>query len=264
LHNHHDTFGVLPPGAVTTTGFPNVVHSKFNIPNNVLHGWGPFLLPFIEQKNLGDMYQWNQDWRAPANSQVREHHLKIFNCPSAPNGKRMDSFTSGGFTWKAACSDYMVINRVEVALITGGYVDSYNTSTVSPAVIDGVMRQNELHRFADITDGLSNTTWIVEDGGRPDTYRTGGKFIAVGGVSGAGWADRDNEGTMHGAAASGTPLVGACAVNCSNSNEIYSFHPSGAMVLMGDGSVRLLPRTIDIRIVARLITRSAGDVVPDF
>ncbi|MDX1946824.1 MAG: DUF1559 domain-containing protein [Pirellulaceae bacterium] len=264
LQNFHDTFGVLPPGSVTNTGFPNVVHSKFAIPNNVRHGWGPFLLPFIEQKNLADVYRWSEDWRAPNNTQVREQYLKVFSCPSTPNGKRQDSFTSGGFTWKAACSDYMVMNRVEPTLILAGHVDTYSTSTASPAVIDGVMRLNELHRYADITDGLSNTSWIMEDAGRPDIYRKGWKFMQTGGVSGAGWADSDNSGTLHGAANTGTPLVGPCGVNCTNSNEIYGFHPGGAMILLGDGAVRLLPATTDIRIIARLVTRGAGESVTDF
>jgi len=88
--------------------------------------------------------------------------------------------------------------------------------------------------------------------------RSNGRF------SGAGWADRDNEGILHGYDITGTTSGGPCPINCTNDNEIYSFHPNGAMVAMGDGSVRFLSKTVNIRTVARLITRSAGETVGDF
>jgi prepilin-type processing-associated H-X9-DG protein len=124
------------------------------------------------------------------------------------------------------------------------------------------MRVNGYHRFAEITDGLSNTSWIQEDAGRPAKYQNG-KLVA-GRYSGAGWADRDNEGILHGLNTAGTSSPGPCAVNCNNDNEIYAFHPNGAMIVMGDGSVRFLAKSTDIRIVARLVTRSAGETVGDF
>jgi prepilin-type processing-associated H-X9-DG protein len=35
-------------------------------------------------------------------------------------------------------------------------------------------------------------------------------------------------------------------VNCTNANEIYGLHPSGANVAFADGSVRTLPAGLDI------------------
>ncbi len=55
---------------------------------------------------------------------------------------------------------------------------------------------------------------------------------------------------------------GACAVNCTNNNEIYSFHDAGANILMCDGSVRLLKAQTDINIVIHLTTRAMGDPLP--
>ncbi len=48
-------------------------------------------------------------------------------------------------------------------------------------------------------------------------------------------------------------------INCSNRNEIYSFHPSGANFLYGDGSVRFHSETLDSEVFASLYTRAAGD-----
>lgn len=55
---------------------------------------------------------------------------------------------------------------------------------------------------------------------------------------------------------------GPCAVNCINYEEIYSFHSGGANTLFADGSVRFLRANLDINILAKLVTRSGGEIVP--
>jgi len=55
----------------------------------------------------------------------------------------------------------------------------------------------------------------------------------------------------------------ACAVNCWNQGEIYSFHSGVAMVAMGDGSVRGLKSTISLRTLLLLATRADTQGVPD-
>ncbi len=43
--------------------------------------------------------------------------------------------------------------------------------------------------------------------------------------------------------------------------EAYAFHPGGAQFAMGDGSVRFISETINIRDFARLVTRDKGEVL---
>ena len=43
--------------------------------------------------------------------------------------------------------------------------------------------------------------------------------------------------------------------------EAFAFHPGGANFAFGDGSVKLINSTIDIREFARLITRNGNEVV---
>jgi prepilin-type processing-associated H-X9-DG protein len=50
-------------------------------------------------------------------------------------------------------------------------------------------------------------------------------------------------------------------MNCTNAHEVYSFHPGGANAAFVDGSVHFARATIDIRVLARLITRAGGEVV---
>ena len=49
-HNYHDTQGGFPPASINngpdgTTPYP------------IVHGWGPFILPDIEQRPLYDLYR---------------------------------------------------------------------------------------------------------------------------------------------------------------------------------------------------------------
>jgi prepilin-type processing-associated H-X9-DG protein len=50
-------------------------------------------------------------------------------------------------------------------------------------------------------------------------------------------------------------------MNCTNAYEVYSFHPGGANAVFVDGSVHFVKATIEIRALARLITRAGGEVL---
>jgi prepilin-type N-terminal cleavage/methylation domain-containing protein len=263
LEYFHDTNGVLPPGAISSSASKQV-RAKFSIKGQTEHGWGQFLLPFIEQKILYDQYHWDADWRAPENKLVRETHLQVFTCASAPNGKqgkRKDSFKSGGFDWQAAAADYSITNGLDYKRLRPlKLLDDYGLPVNDKNKLTfGVMRENEFVRFAEIKDGLSNTTWITEDAGRPALYKSGGRLDPSSSTGGAGWADPMNWSTLHGYNAATDRFNGPCPINCTNRAEIFSFHPGGAMIVMGDGSTHFLSEATDIRLVARLITRKARD-----
>ncbi|QDU25679.1 hypothetical protein ETAA8_07490 [Anatilimnocola aggregata] len=250
MQNFHDTFGCLPPGKVNSTGYPNPVHSKFNVGNGTEHSWAVFLLPYMEQKNLSDLYRFDFNWNATENLPVVTTRVQTFYCPSTPNGKRVASATK-----KEACGDYGVINEVDNGLVTGGFVDN-----VTGTMRYGVMRINQLDRFADITDGLSNTTWVVEDAGRPQAYNGDRSRNSSGSASGSAWADPENSFSLDGYNTDCTAGPVNCAINCCNKDEIFGFHPGGANAMMGDGSVRFLAKGTDVRIVARLVTKGGGEV----
>jgi prepilin-type N-terminal cleavage/methylation domain-containing protein/prepilin-type processing-associated H-X9-DG protein len=254
IHNFHDTMKVAPPGAVTGTTLREP-HTRFSIPTGLDHGWGVFVLRFAENSPLADKYQWDKDWRSAENTLVRESRVPIFQCPSTPNPNRMDSITSGGLTLRAAVADYAPNNSVSTALFAAGFI-----SPLTNKFPDGFLEVNESRGFGMCSDGLSNTLFICEDAGRPARYRSRGKIVS-GTCSGAGWTDRNAEYITHGYTFDGTSNPGGYAVNVTNDNEIYSFHNGGAMVLFGDGSVRLLGEMVDINVVCRMITMSANEPV---
>ncbi len=257
VQTHHDTLRVVPPAGVDGTTLTDV-HNRFNIPVNVEHGWAVFLLPYMEQQSLFDKYQLAKDWRSAENQTVRETPLPILACPSTPNRGRLDKTVTGGVTIFAAISDYAPDTSISASLSSPSLVDS-----LSHKFPLGMIRVNTLQSFSFCTDGMSQTLIVAEDAGRPIRFRTRGKALA-GSCSGAGWTDRDSEFVTDGYTLDGTTNPGPYPINVTNDNEIYSFHPGGANVLFADGSVHFLADTLDIRIIARLITASANEAVVKF
>jgi prepilin-type processing-associated H-X9-DG protein len=49
--------------------------------------------------------------------------------------------------------------------------------------------------------------------------------------------------------------------NAGNNDEIASFHPGGANVLMGDGSVRFLKDSVNVVTLRGLVSLSGGEVL---
>ncbi|HVK17952.1 MAG TPA: DUF1559 domain-containing protein [Fimbriiglobus sp.] len=248
LHNYHDTNNHFPPAATSQPFNPGWAN---------LHGWGMFLLPFVEQQNVANLYRWDRNWNAPENQPAVAPKLKVMMCPSAP-GDRMDAAppsTNPAGPWTASVTDYTPLTRIAQGAINGGFVSP------SPGNINGMMQTNLRLRFADVTDGTSNTIALGEDAGRPGLYRMGRQINAHRANTAASWADRNNLIAPTGAKADGSSRLGPCAMNCTNDNELYSFHSGGVVAVFGDGSVHFIRSTITMTDLSRLITRAGGEVL---
>jgi prepilin-type processing-associated H-X9-DG protein/prepilin-type N-terminal cleavage/methylation domain-containing protein len=251
LHHYHDANGSFPAGQVE---------------NPKKHVWTAFLLPYIEQANLYHGYSFAVHWYEPPNDALVIVPLKITQCPSAGPDRFEDpgnpADQRSGVDVAAACSDYGAIGNVDSAL-----VPDFIPGPLPPKP-NGVLADQFYTRFADITDGTSQTMMVGEIAGRPVHYVVGGRVIPYDPsdphpVYGAGWADWDNGFQIHGASPDGLTQPGPCTINCTNNKGIYSFHPGGANVLFADGSVRFLRESINIVTLAALATRNGGEVIND-
>ena len=249
LHNFEGSFKAFPPGGVdggTTTD----AHRQFKIALSTTHSWTPFILPYMEGGNLAGNYDFQVNYSHANNKLARETFVPTFICPSTPEHNKFCTPSSGV---DCAPTDYAPDNAVNTALLGLGLIDT--ASNDHPI---GVMRVNEMCRFANVTDGLSNTFVIGECAGRPGQYRARAKKLS-GTQADGGWADRNNEYILHGFTGDGNSTPGSCPINCTNNNELYSFHPAGVLVIMGDASVPFLATNTSIRVVARMITREGGE-----
>ncbi|MGL4552295.1 MAG: DUF1559 domain-containing protein [Gemmataceae bacterium] len=269
LHNHHDQFGHLPAGALeshvgaspsaASRALRDGTYKKFGVPvtdasgGGVEHSWAPFILPYLEQGNVAALYSRGANWASAANLTARETQLKVMQCPSSPTNNQFNLKTVAGVAIRAAVGDYAPNNGYATALEGAGLVDVCVSR-------DGVLDVNVSLSLPEIGDGTSNTLLLSEDAGRPNTYRAG-RLVSAGTSTDGGWADRDNEYVTHGFTAAGTADPGPCHTNCTNGNEVYSFHTGGANHLLADGSVRFIPASMDIRLFVKLLTRSGQDIV---
>jgi prepilin-type processing-associated H-X9-DG protein len=226
-----------------------------------------FLLPHLEQDNLARLYRCGQpgqppiNWNDPSNSPVYTTSIKTFECPSAPH-PRTESFGTGPLaTINAATSDYTCAFSVSL-IPPSAYAQGLIPQTLDATTCLGMLEPNRGVKTTEVKDGTSNTLLLVECAGRPLPYAAGQK-VTTGTQRhpGGGWADDSGPISLAGSSLDGRTHGGPCAINCSNL-EPYAFHSGGANVVLGDGSVRFLRSSISIAVVAALVTRAGGEVIP--
>jgi prepilin-type N-terminal cleavage/methylation domain-containing protein/prepilin-type processing-associated H-X9-DG protein len=135
-------------------------------------------------------------------------------------------------------------------------------------------------RITDITDGTSNTLLLCEQAGRPQLWQgqtlfpgsgqgaymtpnsgwTSADYTTVPGVSGGAWA-YSNALTFYSSTQDGITYPGTCVINCTNYNNVFSFHAGGANVCMADASVRFLSTGITWSTFVPLVTFAGGEVI---
>src|SRR5207244_5660862 len=103
------------------------------------------------------------------------------------------------------------------------------------------------------------TSLVTEHAGRPTLWRAGRPVPGTYAIAAAWIAGTVTFG--QGASPDGVTQPGPCAINCTNSREVYSFHSGGANAAFADGSVHFLKSTMDLRLLRALVTIRGGEVV---
>jgi len=267
MHNFEGTNGGFAPCRVNNP--PPALGAKFQ------HTWAPYMFPYMEMQALYSQYNFDVNFddsvdhsKSPTgNIDVIKTEIKLFICPSAPDGRKQL-----GNTPDLAVTDYSPTTSITLS--------QYVTVPLPPAPSEtpvaslrGVLGQNVFRKVAYVSDGLSNTMAFAEDAGRPQTWVLGARAPAdhppqpLGfRASIGGWAQPNNLINITGWDPTKTPptngFPGPCAVNCDNGEDIYSFHSGGANILMADGAVRFLKATASLNTVALLLSPYDGLVTP--
>jgi prepilin-type N-terminal cleavage/methylation domain-containing protein len=158
-HHFHDVRGAFPPGGVRDT-FTQAGSIGF-------HGWVPFLLQYVEQQPLHNLYRLDLDFSHPLNQSLGNTQVKLLQCPSA-EPDRIARYLNPDRT--LACMDYAPTRGVHPDLVAQRLVDDVN--------LDGVMKVNFMARIAsDIPDGTAQTILITECAGRRTCGEQAGLFL---------------------------------------------------------------------------------------
>jgi len=231
------------------------------------HGFIAQVLPFLDESSVYDALDLNLNWNDPVNLPATQVDLRVLVCPAAP--------TAASRRW---ISDYGVATRVanpatasNVTATRRGIRELINSGRVQSRGADNHRNWNGLlqHRFrvvggqmteyritpAHCRDGLSNTMLILEDGGRPLEYGMNRRFVGPMPATYVAhrWASPENYFVLD------YFCIPDTMMNCSNYDEVYSFHPEGCNFVLADGSVRFLADSIDPDLFVSLFTSAAGD-----
>jgi prepilin-type N-terminal cleavage/methylation domain-containing protein len=139
LQNYENTFKILPMGTM------NIGAGGVGIANN--SSPHPMMLPYLEQGNAVALFDFNADINgSTSNLQARQQRVPVFNCPSHPPTPLFVPSTPT--QCPTGCG---VTNYVQSLGNNGNY-----------ATADGPFGRRYGARFAEITDGLSNTAFFSE------------------------------------------------------------------------------------------------------
>lgn len=237
IHNYESTYRRLPSGFVSLghTGSPG-------------WGWGAALLPFMEQNNIYSNIDARQPIDHSMHAAVRITDVPTYICPSDIGGYLFD-ITAGNDVDEEEAKLLGVDDGGQVLfqIAKSNYVGVFGTFELEDAPYngDGIFYGNSRTRWADITDGLSNTLMIGEHGSRL------GYCI---------W-----HGNIQSAAEPHARILGVADHTPNHKSghfeDFSSFHPTGVNFLRGDSSVAFFNENIDLTTFKALATRATGEVV---
>ena len=245
VHNYHDAHNFVVPPSIRGR-----------------HNWMSMLLPYVDQGNVYNLFDFDVPWNHPNNHQAIRSVIPMLHCPSTPADESFLYDVAGG--GQASTTDYGPTTWVLENQWSGPLGD--HTGAISLRT----------RRFGSVTDGTSSTVLFVEDVGRPQHWVNAkrgpdnsingcGNFNVSGGVVlGAAWATAGNAIPVHGFTRDGLHCTGECAINCTNNNEPYSFHTGGILVAFADGHVQFVSENISYMVFAHLITARGGEVIGEF
>ena len=256
LHSFHDVHKVLPASGWTTVGSGN--------PKGKYVGWRALALPHLEEANLQRAYDFNLNWWEGGNVAVGLVPIDTFRCPSVPERKDVLSAVAKPprpamtFPRSLAPTDYEAIMGVQSSVDPSRYATAETNRSA--------MYRNSSVRMTQIIDGTAKTILLIECAARPLTFRGRHPRPDLSNDQGQGWIDSEGPFSLDGSNKDGSlqgqgPTITPWAMNATNENEPYSFHPAGGNTLFADGHVQYIAETIPLENFAALCTRAGGEAM---
>ncbi|UUO06138.1 DUF1559 domain-containing protein [Blastopirellula sp. J2-11] len=266
LHNYHDTFLVFPSGNMSRTGVTTDCTPDGDQCQDGRASWTVLVLPFIEQQNLHDQFNFslpmywgfNDDYTGTnpdcgtnnANFVPQTTPVTAFHCPSDPlasNTSLTNNYMGvmGGDTYPSNNNGSAYNCRMNGSRL------NYN---------NGMLYLNSKTGFQSATDGSSNVYLVGES-----KYLFQPNFCCeTAAWSSAARINNDDSLLVNIAAATfqinsgDDPLANEVHMWDEMSGTFGSHHPGGCHMAMGDGSIHFVSENINIDIHRQLSKRSDG------
>jgi prepilin-type N-terminal cleavage/methylation domain-containing protein/prepilin-type processing-associated H-X9-DG protein len=239
-HAHHDALGAFPNGGYTWSYAPTYIsYGNPATGTKQFASWAFQILPYMEQNNL-----WSGSKAgniAQAQRIAISTPVKTYFCPARRPAVALPAkgnWYSPGGSFGHAQTDY------------AGNIGSGSNGAI---VQNTPSKPNQIN-FAAITDGTSNTILVGEkrldiahigqyQSDDNEGYTAGWDWDTIRHTNYRPYQDRPNSGS---------------------SNSFGSSHPSGCMFVFCDGSVKLIPYSINATTFARLGYRNDGQVLGNY
>jgi prepilin-type N-terminal cleavage/methylation domain-containing protein len=258
MHNYHDSQNCFPVGYYDPTPWPPGYQTPQGLDHGPGWGWGAFLLPYLEQNNVGNLIDTKVDVGDPSMAAARVIPLKVFICPSDPTYTPTFTITTSGAatnvgpsptglsSWVLATSNYVACNGNDG-------VDCFCT----PPHTGSFLRAVKGFRVPDISDGLSNTFFVCD---RPSFLSYCSWVGCPTGAANPFLLAPGNYGAETTVVMCHAGLTGPNTPGVFDADSTWSPHRLGVPYLFGDGSVHFINNAIDIPTWMALATRAGGDV----
>jgi prepilin-type N-terminal cleavage/methylation domain-containing protein len=271
VHEFHDTYKRLPPGCQRTV-FPIPKPSQPTVMNGT--SWLVFILPYIEQQALYDLYRWDLPYNSTENANnVGAQILETLYCPSGPDPRRYTDPNGAPVNGKPSTHYYGVMGPSGpmdnfVVNINGTNYTYRNGDAGANASwgFHGMMCQyredgnsistNRIVKISDALDGTTNTLMLGEISkfvpnttpATPQHYR-----IWIRGNAGGSGATKNVR----------YPINSTFYNGSNNFNDIsfMSEHPGGCNFAIGDASVRYIAANINMGVYVGLSSMDSKEPV---
>jgi len=266
MHNYHDTLGTLPAGYVSDSTHPHRDPETFDGPSG--WAWNALLLPYIEGSTLHERLTFELPCWAPQNEPWIRTKLPFYLCPSATGSDSdVDVRDDDGAVLAVFGRSTYVGNA--------GHEDPWDYPLVDWRQLPGVngpLIRNGRVRFRDVIDGLSHTVFLGEHHpSLSDKTWVGvvpGAELCANNPARFPFTECEDAATyllVHSGPAANEGFV----VHPPNSPEahvcqMWSDHPGGCNIGMGDGSVRFIGEFVNQKVWAALSSMNGRELVDEF
>jgi len=285
IHNYESTYRRLPAGYVAFADYaaigtlPADDYDATTWDARPGWGWGTLILPFLEQVPLADQLDSRLPLWHPQHAALVQTKLAVYLCPSATGGDDAFDVLDAGGTPLQKSGGTVQLGRSHYAASHGqeecwggcsGPGGGFNGKI--GRIADGPFYRNSNVRFRDVTDGLSSTVFAGEHTSKLSDKTWVGVVPGAAvhpkvqspdnGVESAATLVLVHSGPAIGEVdALGNPIIHPPNFPTIHVGQMQSEHPGGAMVMLGDGSVRFIAETIHRPTFAAMTSISEGEVV---